>query len=348
MRFILRNWPIWLWKLASPKSTGWPNKTAGDLGQSWCCRSSLKAEYPCPLGNSVFFYYSLQLIGWGPPTCWRLYCLHAQSLSHVWLCNSMDCSLPGVSVHGILQARILEWVAIPSFRGSSLPGLELTSPLAPALQVDSLPLSHQGSPWRLCYIAAVEESIDHEWLNSISTPLSSLRLGVGWKPPPHIPTIGPLVTSPYPQVLSRSHFINISPSVVEEVYFEIIIPQTPLLLFSSVQLLSRVRLFVTPWTTAHQASLSITNSWSLPKLMSIESVMPSNHLILCHPFLLLPSIFPNIRVFSNESALHIMWPKHWSFSFNIRVIALTTQEIPRVWGALCQEWGWKPNIHFLL
>ena len=87
--------------------------------------------------------------------------------------------------------------------------------------------------------------------------------------------------------------------------------------FSSVQLLSRVRLFVTPWTTACQASLSITNSWSLPKLMSIELAMPSNHLILCRPLLLLPSIFPNIRVFSNESALCIRWPKYWSFSFNI-------------------------------
>ena len=86
--------------------------------------------------------------------------------------------------------------------------------------------------------------------------------------------------------------------------------------FSSVQLLSCVQLFVTPWTAAHQASLSITNSWSLLKLMSIESVMPSNHLILCHP-LLPPSIFPSIRVFSNESALHIRWPKYWSFSFNI-------------------------------
>ena len=73
----------------------------------------------------------------------------------------------------------------------------------------------------------------------------------------------------------------------------------------------------TPWTTAHQVSLSITNSRSLPKLMSAESVMPSNHLILCGHLLLLPSIFPSIRVFSNESALHIMWPKYWSFSFNI-------------------------------
>ena len=80
---------------------------------------------------------------------------------------------------------------------------------------------------------------------------------------------------------------------------------------------SRVRLFVTPWTAARQASLSITNSWSLPKLLSIELVMPSNHLILCHPLLLLPSIFPSIRVFSHESVLHIRWPKYWSVSFNI-------------------------------
>ena len=87
--------------------------------------------------------------------------------------------------------------------------------------------------------------------------------------------------------------------------------------FSSVQLLSHVRLFVTPWTAACQTSLSITNSWSLLKLMSIESVMPSNHLILCHPLLLLPSIFPSIRIFSNESVLFIRWPKYWRFSFNI-------------------------------
>ena len=87
--------------------------------------------------------------------------------------------------------------------------------------------------------------------------------------------------------------------------------------FSSVQSLSYVRLFVTPWTAAHQASLSITNSRSLLKLMSIESVMASNHLILCHPLLLPPSIFPSIRVFSNESVLRIRWPKYWSFSFSI-------------------------------
>ena len=87
--------------------------------------------------------------------------------------------------------------------------------------------------------------------------------------------------------------------------------------FSSVQSLSRVQLCVTPWITARQASLSITNSQSLPKLMSIESVMPSSHLILGHPLLLPPSILPSIRVFSNESALRMRWPKYWSFSFSI-------------------------------
>ena len=84
-----------------------------------------------------------------------------------------------------------------------------------------------------------------------------------------------------------------------------------------VQFLSRVLLFVTPWTAACQASLSFTISRSLLKLMFIKSVMPSNHLILCHPLLLPPSIFPSIKVFSNESVLHIRWPKYWSFSFNI-------------------------------
>ena len=83
------------------------------------------------------------------------------------------------------------------------------------------------------------------------------------------------------------------------------------------QLLSHVQLFVTPWTAAHQASLSVTNSRSLFKLVSIKSVMPPNHLTLCHPLLLLPSIFPSIRIFSNESARHIKWPEYWSFSFSI-------------------------------
>ena len=102
--------------------------------------------------------------------------------------------------------------------------------------------------------------------------------------------------------------------------------------FSSVQSLGRVRLFATPWTAARQASLSITNSRSPPKPMSIESVMPSNHFILCCP-LLLPSIFPSLRVFSNESALHIRWPKYWSFSFSIS----PPNEHPRL---ICLRMDW--------
>ena len=90
----------------------------------------------------------------------------------------------------------------------------------------------------------------------------------------------------------------------------------PILIFV-VQSPSHVWLFLTPWTAARQASLSLTISWSLPKFMTFESVMPSNHLILCCPLLLLPSIFPSIRVFSNELAVHIRWPKYWSFSFRI-------------------------------
>ena len=95
------------------------------------------------------------------------------------------------------------------------------------------------------------------------------------------------------------------------------ITNPPSVQFSSVQLLSHVRLFATPWTAICQASLSITNSQSLLKLLSSTSTMPSNHPIFCHPFLLLPSIFSSIRVFSNESVLCIRWPKYWSFSFSI-------------------------------
>ena len=94
--------------------------------------------------------------------------------------------------------------------------------------------------------------------------------------------------------------------------------------FSSIQFSHSVVIFATPWITACQASLSITNSWSLPKPISTESIMPFNHLILCHPLLLLPPIFPSIRVFSNESVFHIRWPKYWSFSFSI----IPSKEIP--------------------
>ena len=101
--------------------------------------------------------------------------------------------------------------------------------------------------------------------------------------------------------------------------------------FSPVQSLSPIQLFTTCWTTARQASLSITNSWNLLKLISIELVMLSNHLILYRPLLLLLSIFPSIRVFSNESALHIRWPKYWSFSFNISPYNEHTELIPLGW-----------------
>ena len=106
---------------------------------------------------------------------------------------------------------------------------------------------------------------------------------------------------------------------------------------TSVQLLSHVQLFATTWTTARQSSLSITNCQSLPKTMSIESVMPSNHLILCCPLLLLPSIFPSIRVISNESALRIRWPRYWSFSFNIS----PTNEHP---GLVCFRMDWLDRL----
>ena len=106
-------------------------------------------------------------------------------------------------------------------------------------------------------------------------------------------------------------------SVCLKVFLKVICIRVAVLQFSSVQLLSRVRVFATPWTAAHQASLSITSSWSLLKLMCKESVMPSSHLIFCRPLLLLPSIFPSIRIFSNESVLRIRRPKYWSFSFSI-------------------------------
>ena len=142
------------------------------------------------------------------------------------LCDPTDCSLPSSSVHGILQARILEWVAIPFSRGSCRP---------------------RDWTWDSCF---------------------------------------------------AGRFFTIWAT-------------------SSVQSLCHVWLFATPWTAARQASLSITNSRSLPKLMSIESVMPSNHLILCRSILLLSSIFLSIRAFSNELILHIRWPKFWSVSFSI-------------------------------
>ena len=147
-----------------------------------------------------------------------------QSLSHLWIFfDPMDCSPPGSSVHGISQAKLLEWVAISSSRGSFQP---------------------------------------RDW-----TPVSCTGRQI--------------------------------------------------LYWHSVQSLSRVWLFATPWITACQASLSITNSRSLLKLVPMEAVMPSSHLVLCRPLLLLPVILPSIRIFSSESPLRIRWPKYWSFSFSI-------------------------------
>ena len=155
-----------------------------------------------------------------------------QSCPTLW--DPVDCSPPGSSDHEILQERILEWVSMPSSRGSSQP--------------------RYGTLYLLISPALASKFLTREAL--------SVQL-------------------------------------------------------SSIQSLSSVQRFVTPWTAACQASLSIINTWSPPKPMSIKSVMISSHLILCRPLLLLPPVPPSIRVFSNESTLRMMWPKYWSFSFNI-------------------------------
>ena len=176
-------------------------------------------------------------------------------------CNPLDCSLPGSSVHGMSQARILECIAISFSRGSSQPR-------------DQTCVSCIG-----------------RWILFTTEPLGSpITMAQKSKDPGCHHTHG---------FLSQKHWHR---HTVQ---------------FSSVELLSCVRLFATPWTAVRQASLSITCSWSLLKLMSIESVMPSSRLILCQPLLRPPSIFPSIRVFSKESVLCITWPKYWSFSFSI-------------------------------
>ena len=169
------------------------------------------------------------------------------SCLNLW--DSMDCRLPGSSVHGILQARILERVVIPFSRGSSWPRDQTLSPVAPNCR-------------QILYCWDTRES----------------------------PSIG---------------------------YFRTVFKNLESVQFSSVQSLSCVWLYVTPWTAACQASLFISNPQRLLKLMSLELVMSSNHLILFHPLPLPPSIFPNIRAFSNDSVLHIRWPKYWSLSFSI-------------------------------
>ena len=163
------------------------------------------------------------------------------------------------------------------------PGIE---PRSPTLQADSLPAEPLGKP-----------------KNTVVGSLSLLQAIF----PTQESTWGLLHCR---QILNQLSYLG-SPSLCIPAY------KYASVQFNSVQLLSRVQLFATPWITAYQASLSITNSQSLPKLMSIELVMPSSHLILCRPLLLLPPIPPSTRVFSNESTLHMRWPKYWSFSFSI-------------------------------
>ena len=183
------------------------------------------------------------------------------------LCDPSDCIPAGSSVHGLSQARILEWycsgLSFLSPGDLPEPGIEFGSP---ALQADSL-LSERGGQSTI-HAEVIEQSQKRR-------PSTQPSDHLAWAKE------------------KNNNYLR-----------------------SSIQLLSRVWLFVTPWTAAGRASLSITNSQSLLKLMSITSVMPSNHLILCCPLLLLPSILPSIMVFSNESVLHLRWPKYWSFSFS--------------------------------
>ena len=204
----------------------------------------------------------------------------------------MDYSLPEASVHEILQARILERVAIPFYRGSSWPrDRTLVSWIAGRFFFFFLLPEPPGKP--IIFIEQLwiqwpfqNQRWSHQFLHRLlsSSGIKTSALQTCWK------------------------------ALTLVSLFKIYVLLSGML---TIQSFSPVRLFATPWTAARQASLSITNSRSPPKPMSIESVMPSNHLILCRPLLLLPSIFPSIRVFSNESSLHIRWPKYWSFSFNI-------------------------------
>ena len=193
----------------------------------------------------------------------------------------MDCSPPGFSVHGILQARILEWVAISFSRGSSWPR-------------------------DLTWVSRIAGRHFNLWANREAHMCVYIYKYI------NIPSLLNLPPTPTP----NSQFVIIDVWSVPRNWDNcLLIYQCK---YSSVQFShSVVSDSVTPWMAACQASLSITNSRSLLRLMSIESVMPSNHLIVCHPFLLLPSVFPRIRMFSNESAFCIKWPKYWSFSFSI-------------------------------
>ena len=249
--------------------------------------------------------------------------------------DPMDCSPPGSSVHGILQARVLEWDPIALLPRPCLSvttsGKSLTSSIPSfsprgrrggrrgPVGEPSVPTQRQG---RVLSGTAPRQPA----LSSLAEPTARQRVGLSHLEEPGCPGAAPSSAPPAPlfrgshthgqwvaswpapaqgKVLSSHGY-----SPKEEAQA---LPPDLSLSFSR----SGVSDSVTPWTAARQASLSITNSRSLLKLMPIESVMPSNHLILCRPLPLLPSIFPSIRVFSNESALRIRWPKYWSISFSI-------------------------------
>ena len=197
--------------------------------------------------------------------------------------------MPGTSVSGILQARILEWVTVHKQLLICLITLNNLYQVSEALLFHQHRQSKQPMPLL-------------EW--AMASRFYIHVRGQAW---PQVRVLSAVRSGASIKLLSR----------VEEMWRDAFIREgydpystRKSSAFSSVQSLSRAQLLETPWTAAHQASLSITNSWSFLKLMSTESVMPSDHLILCRPLLLLPSIFPSIRVFSNDSVLHIRWPKY--------------------------------------
>ena len=198
------------------------------------------------------------------------------------------------------------------------PGLEPLFPVSPALQVDSLPTEPPGNP---CYMYFT--TMKHlKKVVRIQPLIISAASRALYLPEPELslPPQSPVSTLPLPQFDSPSPTVFRGACAPLNQITSLLCSEpsmAPTIFFFFVQLLSHIRLFVTLWTAAHQASLSFTVSQSFLKLMSIESVISSNHLILCLPLLLLPSTFPHIKVFSNESALHIRWPKYWSFSFSI-------------------------------
>ena len=270
---------------------------------------------------------------------WRVGCYCSVTKSHLALCNPMNCSPPVSSVHGISQARILEWVANfldPWIKLVSSASLAFAGRFFFFLSLTPQGMSHisvviQGftcpfvtmylcfrSRWKGIEAAHTHPGICLECASLIEVFFKkyiNLFIWLCWV------------------LLEVCEIFNLCCILQDLVPWPGIELWPPALgvwilrywttwegkslwLKSSVQLLSRVWLFLTPWTAAHQPSLSITNSWSLLELMSIESVMPSNHLILCPLLLLLPSVFPRFKVFSNQSVIRIRWPKYWSFSIS--------------------------------